>query len=92
MGNKNGIYISRFDVGNGDTASVRFLEGFKNVYIRDLCTIYYIYIRDTMNCLYFLNVIFGMCNIGVILRRNEIYLYSKKPNLDQLFHCQSFRI
>ena len=35
---------------------------------------------------------FGMCNIWVIRRRNVIYLYSKKPHLDQLFHCQTFRI
>jgi ABC-type sulfate transport system permease subunit len=38
------------------------------------------------------NMIFGMCNIWVIRRRNFIYLYSKKSYLDQLFHCQSFRI
>jgi hypothetical protein len=38
------------------------------------------------------NIIFCMCNIWVILRRNAIYLYSKKFHLDQLFHCQSFRI
>jgi hypothetical protein len=29
-----------------------------------------------------------MCNIWVILRRNVMYLYNKKPHLDQLFHCQ----
>jgi hypothetical protein len=38
------------------------------------------------------NMIFSMCNIWVILRRNVMYLYSKKPHLDQLFHCQSLRI
>jgi hypothetical protein len=38
-----------------------------------------------------LNIIFCMCNIWVILRRNVIYLYNKKPHLDQLFHCQSSR-
>ena len=32
-----------------------------------------------------------MCNIWVILRRNIMYLYSKKPLLDQLCHCQSSR-
>ena len=32
-----------------------------------------------------------MCNISVILRRNVMYLYSQKPHLDQLFHCQSSR-
>jgi hypothetical protein len=37
-------------------------------------------------------IFFCMCNIWVILRRNAIYLYSKKFHLDQLFHCQSFRI
>jgi hypothetical protein len=37
------------------------------------------------------NIIFVFCNIWVILRRNVIYLYSKKPPLDQLFHCQSSR-
>ena len=37
------------------------------------------------------NMIFGMCNIWVIRRRNVIYLYSKKPHLDQRFHCQSSR-
>jgi hypothetical protein len=37
------------------------------------------------------NIIVGMCNIWVILRWNVIYLYSKKPHLDQLFHCQSSR-
>jgi hypothetical protein len=31
-------------------------------------------------------------NIWVILRRNVLYLnYSKKPHLDQIFHCQSSR-
>jgi hypothetical protein len=38
------------------------------------------------------NIIFGMCNILVILRRNVMYLYSKKPHLDQLFHRQSVQI
>jgi nucleobase transporter 1/2 len=38
------------------------------------------------------NMIFGMCNIWVIRRRNVIYLYNKKSHLDQLFHCQSFQI
>jgi hypothetical protein len=38
------------------------------------------------------NMIFGMCNIWVIRRRNVIYLYNKKSHLDQLFHCQSLRI
>jgi hypothetical protein len=38
------------------------------------------------------NMIFGMCNIWVIRRRNVIYPYNKKSHLDQLFHCQSFRI
>jgi hypothetical protein len=33
-------------------------------------------------------MIFGMCNICVIQRRNVIYLYNKKSHLDQLFHCQ----
>jgi hypothetical protein len=28
------------------------------------------------------NIIFGMCNIRVILRRNVIYLYSKTPHPD----------
>jgi hypothetical protein len=37
------------------------------------------------------NIIFGMCNIWLILRRNVMYLYNKKPRLDQLFHCQSSR-
>jgi hypothetical protein len=37
------------------------------------------------------NMNFGMCNTWVILRRNVIYLYSKKPHLDQLFHCRSSR-
>ena len=32
-----------------------------------------------------------MCNIWVILRRNVRYLYSKKPHLDQLFHCHVIR-
>ena len=36
-------------------------------------------------------MIFCMGNIWVILRRNVIYLYSKKPHLDQLFNCQSSR-
>ena len=36
------------------------------------------------------SVIFGMCNIWVILRRNVIYLCSKKPHLDQLPYCHSF--
>ena len=30
------------------------------------------------------NMIFVICNIWVILRRNVIYLYSKNPDLDQL--------
>jgi hypothetical protein len=34
------------------------------------------------------NMIFG--NIWVILRRNVMYLYSKKPHLAQRFHCQCF--
>jgi hypothetical protein len=38
------------------------------------------------------NIIFGMGNTWVILRRNVMYVYSKKPHLDQLFHCQSFWI
>ena len=38
------------------------------------------------------NMIFGMCNIWVIRRRNVIYLYDKKSHVDQLFHCQSLRI
>jgi hypothetical protein len=38
------------------------------------------------------NIIFGMCNIWVILRRNVMYLYSKKTHLDQLFHRQSVQI
>ena len=29
-------------------------------------------------------MIFGMCNIWVILRRNVIYFYSKNPHLGQL--------
>ena len=29
-------------------------------------------------------MIFGMCNIWAILRRNGIYLYAKKSHLDQL--------
>jgi hypothetical protein len=37
------------------------------------------------------NMNFGMGNIWVILRRNVMYLYSKKPHLGQLFHCQSSR-
>ena len=35
-------------------------------------------------------MIFGMGNTWVILRRNVICLYSKKPHLGQLFHCQKF--
>jgi hypothetical protein len=38
------------------------------------------------------NMIFGMCNIWVIRRKNVLYLYNKKSHLDQHFHCQSFRI
>ena len=38
------------------------------------------------------DIIFGMCNIWVIRRRNVTYFYNKKSHLDQLFHCQSFRI
>jgi hypothetical protein len=38
------------------------------------------------------NMIFGLCNIWVIRRRNVIYLYNKKSHLDQLFRYQSFRI
>ncbi len=30
------------------------------------------------------NMIFVICNIWVILRRNVIYLHSKNPDLDQL--------
>ena len=37
-------------------------------------------------------MIFGMCSIWVIRRRNVMYLYNKKLYFDQLFHCQSFRI
>ena len=37
------------------------------------------------------NIIFDTCNTWVTLRRNIIYLYSKNPHLDQLFHCQSSR-
>ena len=34
-------------------------------------------------------MIFGMgINIGVILRRNVMYLYSKNPHLDKLFHVK----
>jgi hypothetical protein len=35
-----------------------------------------------------LNIIFGMCNSWMILRRNVIYLYSKKVHLNRLFHSQ----
>ena len=36
------------------------------------------------------NMVFGMCNIWAILRRNVICFYSKKPHLDQLSYCQKF--
>ena len=35
-------------------------------------------------------MIFGMGNTWVILRRNVICLYSKKPHLDQLFSLSKF--
>jgi hypothetical protein len=34
---------------------------------------------------------FALGTIWVILRRNVIYLYSKKPYLHQLFNCQKCR-
>jgi hypothetical protein len=37
------------------------------------------------------NMIFGVCNIWFILRRNVMHVYSKKPDLDQLFHYQRFQ-
>ena len=52
------------------------------------CKVYYFRFKVRLTP----NTIFGMGNILVILRRNVIYRYSKKPHLDQLFHCQSFQI
>jgi hypothetical protein len=37
------------------------------------------------------NMIFGLRNIWIVLRRNVIYLYSKKARLDWLFGSQSCR-